>query len=87
MLFRQGDAGNELYIVRRGSVATSISLPDGESREIAVFKSGDFFGEMSIFENAPRSATCTAREDSVLLCCIRIQFSRSSKTTRKRPRK
>lgn len=66
VLFRQGDAGNELYIVRRGSVATSISLPDGESREIAVFKSGDFFGEMSIFENAPRSATCTAREDSVL---------------------
>jgi diguanylate cyclase (GGDEF)-like protein len=47
-------------------VATSISLPDGKSREIAIFKSGDFFGEMSIFENAPRSATCISREDSVL---------------------
>jgi diguanylate cyclase (GGDEF)-like protein len=67
VLFRQGDEGNELYIVRLGSVATSIDLPDGKSREIAVFKSGDFFGEMSIFENAPRSATCTAREKSELL--------------------
>ncbi len=67
VLFRQGDEGNELYIVRLGSVATSIGLPDGKSREIAVFKSGDFFGEMSIFENAPRSATCTAREKSELL--------------------
>mgnify|MGYP005839218189 CR=1 FL=1 len=67
MLFRQGDEGNELYIVRSGSVATSIALPDGKSRDIAVFKSGDFFGEMSIFENAPRSATCTAREKSELL--------------------
>ncbi|HSV98270.1 MAG TPA: GGDEF domain-containing protein [Spirochaetota bacterium] len=66
VLFRQGDEGKELYIVRDGSVATSISLPDGKSREIAVFKSGDFFGEMCIFEEAPRSATCTAREDSVL---------------------
>jgi diguanylate cyclase (GGDEF)-like protein len=67
VLFRQGDEGNELYIVRLGSRATSIDLPDGKSREIAVFKSGDFFGEMSIFENAPRSATCTAREKSELL--------------------
>ncbi len=66
VLFKQGDEGNELYIVKEGSVATSIFLPDGKSREIAVFKSGDFFGEMSIFEEAPRSATCTAREDSVL---------------------
>jgi CRP-like cAMP-binding protein len=32
VLFRQGDEGNELYIVRRGSVATSIALPDGTNR-------------------------------------------------------
>ena len=67
VLFRQGDEGNELFIVQLGAVATSIALPEGGSREIAVFRSGDFFGEMSIFENAPRSATCAAREDSELL--------------------
>ncbi len=67
VLFRQGDDGDELYIVQRGAIASSIELPDGASREIALFHAGDFFGEMSIFEEAPRSATCQAKEDSVVL--------------------
>ncbi len=67
VLFRQGDDGNELYVVQRGVIASSIELPDGGNREIALFRTGDFFGEMSIFEEAPRSATCYAKEDSVVL--------------------
>lgn len=67
VLFREGDTGNELFIVQSGMVATSIRLPDGGEREIAVFEEGNFFGEMSIFENAPRSATCMAAEASELL--------------------
>lgn len=67
VLFRQGDDGNELYVVQRGTIASSIELPDGGTREIALFRPGDFFGEMSIFEEAPRSATCHAKEESVVL--------------------
>lgn len=67
VLFRQGDEGRELYIVESGCIASSIELPDGGNREIALFRPGDFFGEMSIFEEAPRSATCSAKEDSILL--------------------
>ncbi len=66
-LFSQGDAGEELYIVKTGCIGSSITLEDGSQREIAVFHAGDFFGEMSIFESAPRSATCYAKEDSVVL--------------------
>ncbi|WP_455382339.1 diguanylate cyclase [Salinispira pacifica] len=66
-LFREGDEGNEMYIVVDGSVATTVSLPDGKTFEIASFGSGDFFGEMSVFEQAPRSATCTTRAHSRLL--------------------
>jgi len=66
-LFREGDEGNEMYIVVSGSVATTVSLPDGTRFEIATFGPGDFFGEMSVFEQAPRSATCTTREHSRLL--------------------
>lgn len=67
LLFREGDEGNELFIVKTGSVVSTIRLPDGGEREIAEFRQGDFFGEMSIFENAPRSATCTCRESCILL--------------------
>ena len=66
-LFKEGDEGNELYIVKSGKVAVSIRHSDGVEREIVELKEGDFFGEMSIFENAPRSATCHAKEKSVLL--------------------
>ena len=66
-LFREGDEGNELFIVRSGKVAINIGLSDGKQRELREFSRGDFFGEMSIFENAPRSATCIAKQRSSLL--------------------
>jgi diguanylate cyclase (GGDEF)-like protein len=67
VLFREGDEGNELFIVMNGTVVSAIRLPDGGERQIAQFKTGNFFGEMSIFENAPRSATCSSLEKSSLL--------------------
>jgi diguanylate cyclase (GGDEF)-like protein len=65
-IFNEGDEGNELYIVKSGIVSTSIRLPDGGEKEIVEFKAGDFFGEMSIFEDAPRSATCLTKTESSL---------------------
>lgn len=59
-LFGEGEEGEELFMVRRGSVSATVGLPDGGQQEVARFGEGDFFGEMSIFERAPRSATCTA---------------------------
>ena len=73
-IFREGDEGNEMYIVVSGAVATTVSLPDGKTFEIATFGPGDFFGEMSVFEQAPRSATCTTREHSRLLSLHEREF-------------
>lgn len=73
-LFKQGDKGNELYIVKSGTIATSIALPDDGEKEIATFNEGSFFGEMSIFEDAPRSATCFSKEKSVLLGLEKNEF-------------
>jgi len=67
MLFREGEEGNEMFIVQTGSVKTSIRMPDSSDKELAMFKSGDFFGEMSIFDNAPRSATCKTVDKASLI--------------------
>jgi diguanylate cyclase (GGDEF)-like protein len=75
ILFREGDQGNDMYILAEGTVAVSIRLPDGGAREIARFSPGDFFGEMSIFDDAPRSASCQAVTRSTLLCLSRRAFS------------
>jgi len=65
-LFSEGDPGGTLYIVGAGRCAITVQLPNGQELDITEFARGDFFGEMSIFEDAPRSATCYARTDAVL---------------------
>jgi diguanylate cyclase (GGDEF)-like protein len=66
IIFKEGDRGDTLYIVKSGTVSISLRLSNGQERELVEFSAGDFFGEMSIFENAPRSASCTTKEDSAL---------------------
>ena len=75
-LFREGEEGNELFIVKSGVMASSIQLVGGGTREIAVFQQGNFFGEMSIFEKAPRSATCYSKEKSILMSLHEKDFYR-----------
>ncbi len=66
VLFREGEPGREMYVVQQGKV--NISKRAGDVEKILVtLGQGEFFGEMSILNNAPRSATATCAEDSKLL--------------------
>jgi diguanylate cyclase (GGDEF)-like protein len=65
-LFREGDEGDELFVVAEGRIITSVETEDGTKIDVARFEPGTFFGEMSIFEDAPRSATCYAGEPSLI---------------------
>ena len=76
VLFREGDVGEELYIVGVGRVASLIRLADGTGHQVGEFGPGDFFGEMSIIEKAPRSATCLARQPSTVLVLKAEDFYR-----------
>jgi diguanylate cyclase (GGDEF)-like protein len=75
VFFREGDTGENLYLVKQGVVSIGIRLPDGSDHEITQFTAGDFFGEMSIFDNAPRSATCTAMEQTALYALSKESFA------------
>ncbi|MBN2736101.1 MAG: GGDEF domain-containing protein [Spirochaetales bacterium] len=66
-VFHQGDEGKELFLIMSGKIGSYIDLPNKKQKEICAFTSGNFFGEMAIFDKAPRSATCKALEDSSLL--------------------
>ncbi|HQO03680.1 MAG TPA: GGDEF domain-containing protein [Spirochaetota bacterium] len=74
VLFREGDEGHELYIVENGIVTISIDLQNGTEKELAAIHSGDFLGEMSIFEDAPRSASCYAKTKTRLLMLNQNEF-------------
>lgn len=73
-VFRQGEPGDELYVVREGSVAVRVTSGDGDEVDVAQLGVGDFFGEMAIFEDAPRSASCVLVEGGSLLVLCENDF-------------
>ena len=66
-VFREGESGDELFVVTSGLVSVSVRTGDAEDIELTRMGSGAFFGEMAILERAPRSATCTAVEKTECL--------------------
>ncbi len=67
LIIRQGDEGDELFIVQRGEVVVSLGA-ESEAVEIARLRSGSFFGEMSLMTGQPRMASVrTVRETQVLV--------------------
>jgi CRP-like cAMP-binding protein len=66
MIFREGDSSSEMFVVRSGQVEISKSV-GGHSLRLATLDRGSFFGEMSLLEGLPRSATAHAIGDVSLL--------------------
>lgn len=65
-VFRQGDNGGSIYIIRSGR-ARVIKQAHGSRRVITSLGPGDFFGEMAVISGKPRSATVEITEDATLL--------------------
>lgn len=66
VLFREGDKGDEMYVIQSGRVQISMNIR-GIDRTLTVLEPGEFLGEMALLNNKPRSATATLIEDSRLL--------------------
>ena len=66
IIVREGDAGREMYVIRQGQVEVTKSL-GGNNVVLATLERGSFFGEMSLLESLPRSATVRAKGDTELL--------------------
>jgi CRP-like cAMP-binding protein len=64
VIFHQGDPGDSLHVVSTGAVKIVLPSPEGEEAIIATMRPGDFFGELSLLDGAPRSATAVALEPS-----------------------
>ncbi|MFL6335088.1 MAG: DUF1003 domain-containing protein [Pyrinomonadaceae bacterium] len=74
VLFRKGEQGGAMYLIEGGRVRIHIKDRDGEDVTLAELASGDFFGEMSILDGKPRSATATVAEDARLAVLSRQHF-------------
>ena len=59
-LFSEGDPGDRLYVVTTGKVKLGRTAADGRENLLAVMGPGEMFGELSLFDPGPRTATATA---------------------------
>ncbi len=62
-LFSEGDEGRELFVVTSGKVKLGRTSPDGRENLLAILGPSQMFGELSLFDPGPRSATATAVND------------------------
>jgi uncharacterized membrane protein len=69
MVFAKGDQGSSMYIVLTGAVQIFLPPPDKETPAVVLkdVRTGEYFGELSLFDDKPRSASVRASVDTVLL--------------------
>ena len=66
VLFREGDRGEKMFVIRSGRVQIWKKISDSEIT-LALLGPGEFFGEMALLEGLPRSASATVAEESMLI--------------------
>lgn len=74
VLFHQGDPGDALFILITGAVKILLPGEAGDEAILATVRPGEFFGELSLLDGAPRSATAVALEPTETLVLSRDRF-------------
>ena len=72
-LFKEGDAGDRLFVVVEGKLKLGTSSGDGRENLLSILGPGDMFGELSLFDPGPRTATATAVTDARVLALANDQ--------------
>src|SRR4051794_13871591 len=65
-VFKEGDSGKSMYIVREGALIVARHCKDGHDARLQMMRPGDFFGVTSLIEMEPRPFGCVAEQDSLL---------------------
>ena len=74
VIFHEDDPADRMHIIVEGRVKISIASEDGRERDIALFQSGDCFGEMALLDGSNRSATATAVDATETMVLLRQDF-------------
>ncbi len=74
VIFHLGDPGGLLYLISRGKVKISHTTTEGQEVVLAILGPGDFFGELALLDDAPRSATAVALEATETWTLHREEF-------------
>src|SRR5205823_355734 len=67
IIFKKGDPGNSIFLVQSGAIQINITALLGEEVNLTILHKGDMFGELTLFDNMPRTATAKSVGKTELL--------------------
>jgi CRP/FNR family cyclic AMP-dependent transcriptional regulator len=67
IVFKEGAIGDAFYLIVTGSVRISTLVPGVGEEALTILSEGEYFGEMALIDDAPRSASAIANDDGMLL--------------------
>ena len=70
VVFNEGSLGKEMYVIYSGKVNLYADMASGGGKLLANLEAGDFFGEMALVDDSPRSATAVVDEDNTQLVVL-----------------
>ncbi len=74
VIFQKEDPGQSVFIIERGSIRIYLPSPQGTDLTLAVLGPGDFFGDLSLLDGRPRSASASALAETGVLTLERADF-------------
>ena len=74
VIFYEDDPGTSCYIILSGKVKIVVNADDGREHILGVLQDNDFFGEMSLIDGQPRSASAISTEDVTMITIQRDEF-------------
>lgn len=79
-VFRRGDAGDEVFLIRRGRVEILLPLGGGRHHHVATFSRQSFFGDLAFLDHGIRSADAVAAKETDLFVLSRARFDALSRS-------
>ena len=70
VIFEEGSTGSEMYLIHSGRVLLSVRRNESEQTRLIVLNPGDFFGEMALVDDSPRSTSASAVDDDTELIVV-----------------
>jgi CRP/FNR family cyclic AMP-dependent transcriptional regulator len=70
VIFEEGGTGSEMYLIHSGKVLLSVKHKGAQEIPLVVLNPGDFFGEMALVDDSPRSTSASAVDDDTELIVI-----------------